>query len=113
MQLFFYGRQFFYILLLLELFLNQSLIVFSAADYSVTVTNANGCSATSAMVTVTTSQSPIPDVKSIANPQFCTGDSLLLEASTTAQGYTYQWAFHKSVVGHDVDLSCSLASRQL
>ncbi|MBI3235165.1 MAG: T9SS type A sorting domain-containing protein, partial [Bacteroidetes bacterium] len=73
---------------------NQSFTLFSAGDYSVTITNANGCTATSAYVTVTSSQSPTADITALANPQFCQGDSLKLEAATTGATYTYQWVLN-------------------
>lgn len=69
----------------------QTLKVTTAGDYAVTVTNSNGCSATSTKVTVTVSQSPSSTIKSPANTQFCEGDSIKLESSTSNAGDTYQW----------------------
>ncbi len=78
----------------------SSYVVKVGGTYSVTVTNSNGCKATSTGVAVGSSQSPVPSIKSVSNTQFCDGDSIKLEANSTASGYSYQWALNGSNVSN-------------
>lgn len=61
-----------------------------AGNYSVLVTNSNGCSATSAATTV--SVNPLPAVNVTANSAttFCAGSTVTLDAGNQS-GVTYQW----------------------
>lgn len=62
----------------------------ASGDYSVVVTGQTGCTATSAIVTVTVNEAPVASITAQGATTFCTGGSVLLSANTGA-GYTYQW----------------------
>ena len=57
---------------------SQSLSVTSTGNYSVTVTNANGCSATSPTTVISTSQITVPTVTSNGALEFCDGGTVSL-----------------------------------
>jgi hypothetical protein len=61
-----------------------------AGNYAVIVTNVNGCSATSATITVTVDMPPAATITAAGSTTFCTGGSVVLNANTGA-GYSYQW----------------------
>ena len=68
---------------------NQSIVVNSAGNYTATLTDANGCSASSAPETVNVKSLP-SNVVSLSGPFiFCQGDSVILSA---ASGNQYQWS---------------------
>ncbi|HEX7708971.1 MAG TPA: FG-GAP-like repeat-containing protein [Thermoanaerobaculia bacterium] len=68
----------------------QSILVSSTGGYSVTVTNANGCSATSEPTTITVSEAPpTPSISASGPTAFCPGGSVTLTAPV---GYTYLWS---------------------
>jgi hypothetical protein len=58
--------------------------------YSVVVTNANGCSVTSAGVAVTVNNAPLATIAAAGPTTFCAGKNVLLKA-ITGTGYAYQW----------------------
>ncbi|HNR53609.1 MAG TPA: hypothetical protein PKJ19_00460, partial [Flavobacteriales bacterium] len=60
-----------------------------AGTYMVTVTY-SGCSASSSSVVVSTTSAPIANLTAAGSTTFCTGGSVLLNA-TTGSGYTYVW----------------------
>jgi hypothetical protein len=62
----------------------------AAGNYSVLITNASGCSATSGLTTVTTNPSPTATATPGGPTTFCAGGSVLLTAGS-GTGYTYQW----------------------
>jgi hypothetical protein len=66
----------------------QSITVTQAGTYSVDVTNAYRCTATSAPVTVTVNTLPSPVVTANGSTTFCTGDSVIL-TSSAANGYLW------------------------
>lgn len=66
----------------------QSITVNTAGSYSVTVTDVNGCSATSAATVVTVYANPDPIVTASGPTSFCDGDSVMLSVNEFAQ---YQW----------------------
>jgi len=69
---------------------SQSINVNTSGNYSVTVTNANGCSATSAPTTVTVNANPSTPVITPNGPTtFCNGGSVTL---TAPAGFTYSWS---------------------
>ncbi len=71
----------------------------TAGDYTVTVTNSNNCSATSAPATsLTVNARPTVTSTNIGIQQICDGDSLLLTASGST-GVTYQWKNGSTNVG--------------
>jgi gliding motility-associated-like protein len=75
----------------------QSITVINTSDVTVTVTNANGCSATSAVTSVVVNANPVANITSLNGNTFCQGASVTLVAST---GASYAWsngAFTQSV----------------
>ena len=59
-------------------------------DYSVTVTNATGCSDFSSVLSVSISTSPIAMITPDGNVNVCQGNGQLFSANTGI-GFTYQW----------------------
>ncbi len=67
----------------------QSITTPNAGNYAVTVTNADGCSATSAATTITTSQITAPSITASGVLEFCDGGSVTLGVP---MGYaSYAW----------------------
>src|SRR5205085_1213768 len=65
----------------------QSVSVNSAGTYSVTVTNADNCTAsTSQLIAVS---SPVASITPVGNTTFCDGDSVILNANN---GSSYLWS---------------------
>ena len=62
----------------------------AAGAYSVVVTNATGCSATSSLVNVTINPVPLANVAAASALTFCEGRTVQLKA-IAGTGYTYQW----------------------
>ncbi len=62
----------------------------TAGTYSVVVTNATGCSATSQLMNVTVNPVPLATVAAASALTFCEGKTVQLKA-ITGTGYTYQW----------------------
>ncbi|HEX7140500.1 MAG TPA: hypothetical protein VF219_21795, partial [Vicinamibacterales bacterium] len=67
----------------------QAITVNAAGSYSVTVTNANGCSGTSAATNVTVNPLPTPTISASGATTFCTGGSVTLTASSAS---SYLWS---------------------
>ncbi|MDQ3279882.1 MAG: hypothetical protein M3Q69_00550 [Acidobacteriota bacterium] len=68
----------------------QSITVNASGNYSVTVSNANGCSAQSAATTVTVNDLPqTPVITANGSTTFCAGGNVTLTAPT---GYSYSWS---------------------
>jgi large repetitive protein len=69
---------------------SQSIVAAASGSYSVTVTNANGCSATSAPAAVTVNPLPATPAITAGGPTtFCAGGSVTL---TAPAGFTYLWS---------------------
>jgi hypothetical protein len=69
----------------------QSITVYASGDYTVTVTDANGCSATSAATTVNFNALPAaPSISAGGNTAFCAGGSVTLTSSSTANNQWYR-----------------------
>jgi uncharacterized repeat protein (TIGR01451 family) len=68
----------------------QSIVVNVSGNYSVTVTDANGCSATSAATAVTVNPAPTATITPSGPTTFCTGGSVTLSAP--AGMTTYAWS---------------------
>jgi gliding motility-associated-like protein len=66
-----------------------SITVNNTQDVSVTVTNANGCSATSAIMSVVVNALPVANITSLNGNAFCQGGSVTLVASN---GSAYVWS---------------------
>jgi gliding motility-associated-like protein len=70
---------------------DQSINVTLTGDYSVTVTDANGCSGTSASIHVEVGEELTPPSVALNSPaDFCEGQSVMFTASSTTN-VTYQW----------------------
>lgn len=67
----------------------QSITVDSSGTYSVTYTDANGCSATSSTTTVSESAAPVPTVQVAGATALCPGETVTLTASSSD---TYLWS---------------------
>jgi uncharacterized repeat protein (TIGR01451 family) len=67
----------------------QSIVVTTGGSYSVTVTNTNGCTATSAPTVVTVNPLPTPSITASGPTNFCTGGSVTLTSSAAA---SYLWS---------------------
>ena len=67
----------------------QSNTITTSGTYNVTVTNADGCSATSASVTVTVNALPTPTITASSATTFCQGGNVTLTASA---GTAYLWS---------------------
>lgn len=68
---------------------NQSITVTSAGSYTVRVTDNNGCSNTSAAVTVTINSLPVASITAGGPTTFCQGGSVAL---TSSAGSAYLWS---------------------
>lgn len=69
---------------------SQSISVNSTGNYFVTVTNASGCTGTSASISVTVNPLPTPSITPLGPTTFCTGGSVTLDAGA---GYSsYLWS---------------------
>jgi gliding motility-associated-like protein len=69
--------------------ITQSITVATSGNYSVTVKNAFGCSATSSVTTVVVNQPPTGIITANGSTVFCQGDSVIL---TAALAVTYTWS---------------------
>jgi len=79
-----------------DLSLNQSLEVSTGGIYSVTVTDANGCT-NEASVMVDENQNPVPTIT--GNSSFCSGETITLSAGTFDQ---YLWSDGSSLATLEV-----------
>ncbi|MBL7923217.1 MAG: fibronectin type III domain-containing protein [Bacteroidia bacterium] len=68
---------------------SQSIQVGSAGNYMVTVTNSNGCSATSSPVSINVTAAPSAVISNSGPTTFCQGGSVTLSAPS---GYSYTWS---------------------
>ncbi len=67
----------------------QSITVSTGGTYAVTVSNSNGCSATSAAQAVSVTTAPTATVSASGSTSFCQGGSVTLSAPA---GYSYSWS---------------------
>jgi PKD-like domain len=67
----------------------QGITVNASGNYSVTVTNANNCSATSSATTIIVNSLPAADISASGSTIFCQGGSVTLTASA---GSSYLWS---------------------
>ncbi len=68
---------------------NQSITVNTTGNYTVTITDANGCEATSSPISVNVSNAPVPTVQANGSLQLCEGEEVTLTASTSD---SYSWS---------------------
>jgi Secretion system C-terminal sorting domain/Ig-like domain CHU_C associated len=61
----------------------------TSTSYKVQVTDANGCSKTSASTAITANALPVAAITPQSSTTFCNGDSVVLQAN--GSGWTYQW----------------------
>ncbi|HET6993056.1 MAG TPA: PKD domain-containing protein, partial [Bacteroidia bacterium] len=66
-----------------------SITASTAGNYLVTITDANGCIATSAPAVVTVNALPTANITASGSTTFCIGDSVILSANTSA---SYLWS---------------------
>ena len=66
-----------------------SILVNTSGDYAVTITDANGCSATSATTTVTVNANPTATISADGATTFCDGGDVNLMASAAS---SYLWS---------------------
>ncbi|MFC2176506.1 Ig-like domain-containing protein, partial [Bacteroidota bacterium] len=67
----------------------QSITVYQAGSYTVSVVDANGCEGTSAVKKTTVFQNPEPTIVADGPLTFCDGDSVVLTSSTGVGGYMW------------------------
>lgn len=67
----------------------DTIAVTSSGTYTVTTTDANGCSAVSNAITTNVSNSPTPTIAANGAVAFCSGDSVTI---TSSSGDTYLWS---------------------
>ena len=68
---------------------SQSITVNQTGNYTVTVTNGSGCSATSAATSVTVNPLPVTSISANTSTTFCEGSTVVLNASA---GSTFLWS---------------------
>ncbi|HMQ47688.1 MAG TPA: gliding motility-associated C-terminal domain-containing protein [Saprospiraceae bacterium] len=76
-----------------------SITVSSAGDYSVVVTDNNGCQNTQTIAIV---ENPLPDVMILGSLGFCTDGSTVLSASDTFVSYTWSNSSNEASIAVDV-----------
>ncbi len=69
---------------------NSSINVSTAGNYSVTVTDANGCTASSAPLAIAVSSNPTVAISAAGSTSFCQGQSVTLNSNTN--GTSYVWS---------------------
>lgn len=67
----------------------QTISVSTSGDYTVTITDANGCQATSASISVDVSNAPVPTVQVTGTLQLCEGEEVTL---TSSAADSYLWS---------------------
>jgi hypothetical protein len=76
---------------------SQNITASSSGSYKVQVTNAGGCTATSASLAVTINPlPPVPMITPSGPLIFCAGGSVVLSSSA---GYSYSWSINDSAIG--------------
>ncbi len=84
----------------------SSYVPIVSGDYLVKVSNATGCKDSSAPVSITINPQPITSLSAGGPISFCTGDAVLLSASTGV-GYTYIWQRNSAVLSGEVTANYS------
>jgi hypothetical protein len=67
----------------------QAITVNTSGNYTVTITDANGCQSTSAPITVDVSNAPVPTVQANGSLQLCEGEEVTL---TSSAADSYMWS---------------------
>lgn len=67
----------------------QTITVSVSGNYTVTITDANGCESTSSPITVDVSNAPVPTIQTSGSTTLCAGESVTLTASTSD---SYLWS---------------------
>src|SRR5262249_40680444 len=80
----------------------SSINVTSSGNYTVQVTDANGCSATSAATQVTVNPLPAATITPSGSTTFCQGGSVTLTASS---GVSYHWSTNETTSSINVTSS--------
>jgi PKD repeat protein len=84
----------------------QAITASNAANYTVTVTGSDGCSAASSPKTVTVNALPTAKITASGALTFCLGDSVTLTA-TAGTGYKYKWSSKQTAQSIEVAASGS------
>ncbi len=79
-------------------------ITHTSGDYAIRVVDTNGCTGTSAAMTVTAYPGPGAQITTSGNTILCPGDSIGLQANAGA-GYTYLWLEGNNVLQNDTTSS--------
>lgn len=87
----------------------SSITATTAGSYTVTGTDANGCQATSAPITVTVNSLPPASVTPSAPQTLCSGQTLALQANT-GTGLSYQWLSGGVPISGATNISYTAAS---
>jgi hypothetical protein len=77
---------------------SSSITVSQSGTYSVDYTDANGCEATSNIISVNVSDSPVPTISASGSTTICDGSSVTL---TSSVGESYEWRFNNNVIGNN------------
>jgi len=75
---------------------SSSITVTSSGVYSVDFVDNNGCEASSNIITVNVSDSPVPTISASGSTTICDGSSVTLSSSN---GESYEWRFNNEVIG--------------
>ncbi len=75
---------------------NSSYTASSSGSYAVTITNGNGCSATSETAVVSISELPVATIDPSGSVDFCDGGSVLYNANDG--DFTYQWTWNGEAI---------------
>lgn len=76
----------------------STLTVSESGSYSLVYTDANGCEATSNIINVSVSNSPVPTITAAGSTQICDGASVVLSASTSD---SYVWSLNGEVLQNE------------
>ncbi|MDX2002891.1 MAG: T9SS type A sorting domain-containing protein [Chitinophagales bacterium] len=77
---------------------SNSILLTQNGSYSLSVTDANGCTATSSATAVTVNLPPSANITATGPTSFCAGGSVVLNANT-GNGLSYQWKLDGNVIG--------------
>lgn len=71
---------------------SQSIVVTQSGSYTLTVTNAGGCTAVSAPAVVTANGPPLAILNANSPVSFCAGDSIVLTVDPGVTGLAFNWS---------------------
>lgn len=74
----------------------QTISVTAGGQYSVTITDGNGCSVASSSINVTQNTPVVPVITALGNTSFCTGGSLQIAVNNPSSFTTFSWSNNQS-----------------